>query len=182
MTRRSASQSADAAARLVTRGCKSSRSSRPIGSDRSSCAPHEILKATPTQQYDGNPAPRLRHRVAGCSSIRLPMRSMAARQQVANVQQQIGVAIANLGGDPSIAHRAASLVAQSAQAALDRAQLNLSYTVISAPTDASWPRWSSCRSGHHHGVRTGVRLGLDSRMSGSVELQGGSAARMRPGQ
>jgi membrane fusion protein, multidrug efflux system len=58
----------------------------------------------------------------------------AARQQVANVQQQIGVARANLGGDPNIAPERHPLVAQ-AQAALDRAQLNLSYTVISAPTD-----------------------------------------------
>jgi membrane fusion protein (multidrug efflux system) len=58
----------------------------------------------------------------------------AARQQVANVQQQIGVALANLGGDPIIAPERHPLVAQ-AQAALDRAQLNLSYTVISAPTD-----------------------------------------------
>jgi membrane fusion protein (multidrug efflux system) len=58
----------------------------------------------------------------------------AARQQVANVQQQIGVALANLGGDPNIAPQHHPLVAQ-AQAALDRAQLNLSYTVISAPTD-----------------------------------------------
>jgi membrane fusion protein, multidrug efflux system len=58
----------------------------------------------------------------------------AARQQVANVQQQIGVALANLGGDPNIAPERHPLVAQ-AQAALDRAQLNLSYTVISAPTD-----------------------------------------------
>ena len=58
----------------------------------------------------------------------------AARQQVANVQQQIGVALANLGGNPNIAPERHPVVAQ-AQAALDRAQLNLSYTVISAPTD-----------------------------------------------
>jgi membrane fusion protein, multidrug efflux system len=58
----------------------------------------------------------------------------AAQQQVANVQQQIGVALANLGGDPNIAPERHPLVEQ-AQAALDRAQLNLSYTVVSAPTD-----------------------------------------------
>jgi membrane fusion protein, multidrug efflux system len=57
-----------------------------------------------------------------------------ARQQVANVQQQIGVALANLGGDPNIDPQHHPLVVR-AQAALDRAQLNLSYTVISAPTD-----------------------------------------------
>jgi membrane fusion protein, multidrug efflux system len=58
----------------------------------------------------------------------------AARQQVANIQQQIGVALANLGGDPNLAPERHPLVAQ-AQAELDRAQLNLSYTVINAPTD-----------------------------------------------
>jgi membrane fusion protein (multidrug efflux system) len=58
----------------------------------------------------------------------------AARQQVASVQEQIGVALANLGGDPNIAPERHPLVAQ-AQAALDRAQLDLSYTVIHAPTD-----------------------------------------------
>jgi membrane fusion protein (multidrug efflux system) len=58
----------------------------------------------------------------------------AARQQVANVQQQIGVALADLDGNPDIAPERHPLVEQ-AQAELDRAQLNLSYTVISAPTD-----------------------------------------------
>jgi membrane fusion protein (multidrug efflux system) len=57
-----------------------------------------------------------------------------ARQEVANVQQQIGVALANLGGDPDIAPEHHPLV-EEAQAALDRAQLNLSYTVIKAPID-----------------------------------------------
>jgi membrane fusion protein, multidrug efflux system len=54
----------------------------------------------------------------------------AARQQVADVRQQIGVALANLGGDPNMAPERHPLVEQ-AQAALDRAELNLSYTVIS---------------------------------------------------
>jgi membrane fusion protein, multidrug efflux system len=58
----------------------------------------------------------------------------AARQEVANVQQQIGVALANLGGNPDIAPDKHPLVAE-AQAALDRAELNLSYTVIKAPID-----------------------------------------------
>jgi membrane fusion protein, multidrug efflux system len=58
----------------------------------------------------------------------------AARQQAANVQQQIGVALADLGGDPNIVPERHPRVEQ-AQAALHRARLNLSYTVIDAPAD-----------------------------------------------
>jgi len=57
-----------------------------------------------------------------------------ARQQVANAEQQIAVALANLGGDPDIAPERHPLVEQ-AQAALDRAQLDLSYTLVKAPAE-----------------------------------------------
>jgi membrane fusion protein (multidrug efflux system) len=57
-----------------------------------------------------------------------------ARQQVANVQQQIAAALASLDGNAQIAPERHPLV-QEAQAALDRAELELSYTVIKAPTD-----------------------------------------------
>ena len=55
-----------------------------------------------------------------------------ARQQVAAAQQQIANILANLGGDPSLATEAHPSV-QQAQAQLDQAQLDLSYTVITAP-------------------------------------------------
>jgi membrane fusion protein (multidrug efflux system) len=57
-----------------------------------------------------------------------------ARAQVAGTQQQIGAVIANLGGNPAIAPDRHPLV-QQAQALLDRAKLNLSYTVVTAPSD-----------------------------------------------
>jgi len=57
-----------------------------------------------------------------------------ARQEVAGAQQQIAVALANLDGRPDIAPEQHPLV-QQAQAALDRAELDLSYTVVSAPSD-----------------------------------------------
>ena len=54
------------------------------------------------------------------------------RQQLASKQQDVAVALANIGGDPDIPLEQHPMV-QHAQAALDRAELNLSYTVIKAP-------------------------------------------------
>jgi membrane fusion protein, multidrug efflux system len=56
------------------------------------------------------------------------------RQQVANAEQGVAVAQANLDGDPNIAPERHPLVEQ-AQAALDRARLDLSYTLVKAPAD-----------------------------------------------
>jgi membrane fusion protein (multidrug efflux system) len=57
-----------------------------------------------------------------------------ARTQVATVQQQIGAVIANLGGNANIAFDKHPGV-QEAQARLDRARLELSYTTVRAPSD-----------------------------------------------
>ncbi|MGA7538781.1 MAG: HlyD family secretion protein [Steroidobacteraceae bacterium] len=57
-----------------------------------------------------------------------------ARQSVAAARQQITAALAQLGGNPYINVASHPLVEQ-AQAALDRALLNLSYTSIAAPSD-----------------------------------------------
>jgi membrane fusion protein, multidrug efflux system len=106
----------------------------------------------------------------------------AARQQVANVEQQIGVALANLGGDPNIAPERHPLVAQ-AQAALDRAQLNLSYTVISAPTDGVVAKVEQLQVGDTIAPSTAVFALVSTRdvwiEANFKEVQ---LARMRPGQ
>jgi len=106
----------------------------------------------------------------------------AARQQVANVQQQIGVALANLGGDPNIPPERHPLVAQ-AQAALDRAQLNLSYTVISAPTDGVVAKVEQLQVGDTIAASAPV-FALVS--TGDVWIEANfkevQLARMRPGQ
>jgi membrane fusion protein (multidrug efflux system) len=57
-----------------------------------------------------------------------------ARSGVAGAQQQISAVIANLGGNPNIAPDQHPMV-QQAQALLDRAKLNLSYTIVKAPSD-----------------------------------------------
>jgi membrane fusion protein, multidrug efflux system len=61
-------------------------------------------------------------------------RLATARQQVASVQQQLAAVLASLGGNPDIATEDHPMV-QQAQAQLDQAELNLSYTVIKAPAD-----------------------------------------------
>jgi membrane fusion protein, multidrug efflux system len=106
----------------------------------------------------------------------------AARQQVANVQQQIGVALANLGGDANIVPERHPLVAQ-AQAALDRAQLNLSYTVISAPTDGVVTKVEQLQVGDMIAASAPVFALVSTRdvwiEANFKEVQ---LARMRPGQ
>ena len=106
----------------------------------------------------------------------------AARQQVAGVQQQIGVALANLGGDPNIAPERHPLVAQ-AQAELDRAQLNLSYTVISAPTDGVVAKVEQLQVGDTIAASAPVFALVSTRdvwiEANFKEVQ---LARMRPGQ
>jgi membrane fusion protein (multidrug efflux system) len=57
-----------------------------------------------------------------------------ARAQIAGTQQQIGAVVANLGGNPNIALDRHPTV-QQAQARLDRARLELSYTTVAAPSD-----------------------------------------------
>jgi membrane fusion protein (multidrug efflux system) len=106
----------------------------------------------------------------------------ASRQQVASVQQQIGVALANLGGDPNIAPERHPLVEQ-AQAALDRAQLNLSYTVIGAPTDGVVAKVEQLQVGDTIAASSPVFALVSTRdvwiEANFKEVQ---LARMRPGQ
>jgi len=57
-----------------------------------------------------------------------------AHAQVAGAQQQVSAVVADLGGNPNIAPDRHPKV-QQAQALLDRAKLNLSYTAVTAPSD-----------------------------------------------
>jgi membrane fusion protein (multidrug efflux system) len=58
----------------------------------------------------------------------------AARQDLESAREQITAVLARLGGDPNIEVDKHPSV-QQAQAALDRAKLNLSYTTVNAPAD-----------------------------------------------
>jgi membrane fusion protein (multidrug efflux system) len=60
--------------------------------------------------------------------------SMVARQQIASAQQDVSNSIAELNGDPNIEVDRHPAV-REAQALLDRARLDLSYTTVIAPDD-----------------------------------------------
>ena len=85
-------------------------------------------------------------------------------------EQQIGVALANLGGDPRHRSGAAS-AGRAGSGRLDRARLDLSYTVITAPD-----RWRRHQGGAaaggrlHCGLGARIRLGVDATMCGSRRI------------
>jgi membrane fusion protein, multidrug efflux system len=105
-----------------------------------------------------------------------------ARQQVANAEQQIAVALANLSGDPDIAPQRHPLVEQ-AQAALDRAQLDLSYTRVNAPADGIVTKVEQLQVGDYIAASAPV-FALVSVHDVWVEanFKEVQLARMRPGQ
>jgi membrane fusion protein (multidrug efflux system) len=106
----------------------------------------------------------------------------AALQQVASAQQQIGVALADLDGDPDIALERHPLV-QEAQAALDRAQLDLSYTTILAPAKGIVAKVEQLQPGDHIAASAPV-FALVSTDNVWIEanFKEVQLARMRPGQ
>jgi membrane fusion protein (multidrug efflux system) len=69
-----------------------------------------------------------------------------ARAQLAAAQQATNAVVANLGGNPNIEAERHPTV-QHAQALLDRAKLNLSYTVIKAPSEGIVTRVEQLQAG-----------------------------------
>jgi membrane fusion protein (multidrug efflux system) len=69
-----------------------------------------------------------------------------ARTQLAAAEQETNAVVANLGGNPNIEAERHPTV-QHAQAVLDRAKLNLSYTVIKAPSDGIVTRVEQLQAG-----------------------------------
>jgi membrane fusion protein (multidrug efflux system) len=105
-----------------------------------------------------------------------------ARSQLAADQQQIGAAVASLGGDPNIAPERHPLV-QQAQAALDRAALNLSYTVIYAPGDGVVTRVDNLQVGSYIAASAPVfALVLNDDVWVEANFKENQLARMRVGQ
>lgn len=78
-----------------------------------------------------------------------------ARARLASVQHEITGVIAQLGGNPQIDPPKHPTVMQ-AQAALDRARLNLSYTTITAPSDGVVTRVERLQVGNYVAASTPV--------------------------
>lgn len=85
-----------------------------------------------------------------------------ARQQVASAQQQAASVLAMLGGNPDIDPDQHPSV-QQAQAELDRARLNLSYTRIAAPDDGIVAKVEQLQVGDHINAANPVFALLSSR-------------------
>jgi membrane fusion protein, multidrug efflux system len=105
-----------------------------------------------------------------------------ARQQVAATQQQIANVLASLGDDADIPVEQHPMVAQ-AQAQLDRAQLELSYTVIQAPEDGIVTKVEQLQVGDYINASTPVfALVSNSRVWIEANFKETQLTHMRDGQ
>jgi membrane fusion protein, multidrug efflux system len=78
-----------------------------------------------------------------------------ARSRAASIEHEVAAVVAQLGGNPQIELARHPLV-QRAQSALDRAHLNLSYTVIRAPSDGVVTRVEQLQVGSYVAASTPV--------------------------
>jgi len=105
-----------------------------------------------------------------------------AQQSVAAAKQQITAALAKLGGQPDIAVDAHPLV-QQAQAALDRALLDLSYTTISAPSDGIVTGVEHLQAGSYLAAATPAFVLVSSHdVWVEADFKEDQLAHMRPGE
>jgi membrane fusion protein (multidrug efflux system) len=105
-----------------------------------------------------------------------------ARQQVAAAQQQAASVLAMLGGNPDIDPSQHPSV-QQAQAELDRARLNLSYTTITAPDDGTVAKVEQLQVGDSINAGSPVFALISSRdVWVEANFKESQLTHMRPGQ
>jgi membrane fusion protein (multidrug efflux system) len=111
-----------------------------------------------------------------------------AREQLASKEQDVASTLASLGGDPGIPVAQHPMV-QHAQAALDRAELNLSYTVVRAPEAGIVTKVDQLQAGDWvQGVNTGAAptalfsLVSTERVWVTANFKETELTHMRPGQ
>jgi membrane fusion protein (multidrug efflux system) len=104
------------------------------------------------------------------------------RQQLASKQQDVAVALANIGGDPDLPLEQHPMV-QHAQAALDRAELNLSYAVIHAPENGIVTKVDQLQAGAYVTAGTPLfSLMSTDRVWVEANFKETELTHMRPGQ
>jgi membrane fusion protein (multidrug efflux system) len=105
-----------------------------------------------------------------------------ARAQLASKQQDVANALASIGGDPDIPIEQHPMV-QHAQAALDRAELNLSYTVIHAPENGIVTKVDQLQVGDYVNAGTQLfSLMSTDRVWVEANFKETELTHMRPGQ
>jgi membrane fusion protein (multidrug efflux system) len=111
-----------------------------------------------------------------------------AREQLASKEQDVASTLASLGGDPDVPVALHPMV-QHAQAALDRAELNLSYTVVRAPEEGIVTKVDQLQPGDWvQGVDTGAAptslfyLVSTKRVWVTANFKETELTHMRPGQ
>jgi membrane fusion protein, multidrug efflux system len=111
-----------------------------------------------------------------------------AREQLASKEQDLESTLASLGGDPDIPVNQHPMV-QHDQAALDRAELNLSYTMVRAPEDGIVTKVEQLQPGDWvQGVDTGAAptslfyLVSTKRVWVTANFKETELTHMRPGQ
>jgi membrane fusion protein, multidrug efflux system len=106
----------------------------------------------------------------------------SAEQQLAAAQQQTASALADLGGNSDATAESLPVVRQ-AQAALDRALLDLSFTVVHAPMDGIVAKVDQIQIGDHINAATPLfALMSDRDVWVEANFKETDLAHMRPGQ
>jgi membrane fusion protein, multidrug efflux system len=104
------------------------------------------------------------------------------RQQLASRQQDVAVALANIGGDPDLPLEQHPTV-QHAQAALDRAELDFSYTEIRAPENGIVTKVEQLQVGDYVTASTPLfSLMSTDRVWVEANFKETELTHMRPGQ